>query len=366
MDLLLLASSINVFLPRGLFAVPTLGLSLAAGVIGIVWLAGPGGALTGLRRGDKRMMVLKQPAGVTAGIAPWNFPNVAPARKIAPALTAGCTMALKPAEQTPLSALALAWFGQQAGLAAGVLNIMTGAAEDSPEIGRTLTESKIVRKLSFTGSTAVGKILMKQSSDMVKKLSLEPGGNAPLIVFDDADIDDALAEVLGGKFRNAGQACVSPKRILVQAGIYDDFAKRLAGAAAKLKVGAFDDDRVEVGPLIDATPDMLATQDETLGPIATLIRFDTEEEVLRIANDTPYGLSAYVFTIDMNRFWRMIEGLETGIVGVKTAIRSTESAPYGGIEDSSMGRGGSYYGIEDWLEIKYVCVERAIAAGGAA
>ena len=355
---------------------------------------------------DKKVMVLKQPIGVTAGITPWNFPNVAPARKIAPALAAGCTMVLKPAEQTPLSALALAWLGQQAGLPPGVLNIVTGAAEDSPEIGRALTDSPIVRKLSFTGSTVVGKILMKQAAGTVKKLSLELGGNAPLIVFDDADIEDALAEVLGGKFRNAGQVCVSPNRILVQAGIYDDFARRLAEAAAKLKVGPFDDEGVQIGPLIDeaavakveahledacaqgariltggkrhalggtffeptvvidATPGMQAAQDETFGPVATLMRFDTEDEVLKIANDTAYGLSAYVFTTDMNRFWRMIEGLETGIVGVNTAIISTESAPFGGIKESGLGREGSYHGIEDWLEVKYVCVGRVKTATG--
>jgi succinate-semialdehyde dehydrogenase/glutarate-semialdehyde dehydrogenase len=347
---------------------------------------------------DKRIIVLKQPVGVTAGITPWNFPAAMPARKAAPALAAGCTMVLKPAEQTPLSALAIAALGQQAGLPDGVLNVVTGAAEDAAAIGAELTGNPTVRKLGFTGSTEVGKLLMRQCADHVKSVSLELGGNAPFIVFDDADLDAAVAGAITSKFRNSGQVCVAANRILVQDTVMDAFAQRLAEAAAELVVGPGLEAGTQVGPLIDGAalekvqrhvadaeargarvtlggsahplggtffaPTVLTdvpagalmTREETFGPVAGLQGFADEAEAIRIANDTPAGLSGYFYSRDLGRVWRVAEALEVGIVGVNTGLISTEVAPFGGVKESGIGREGSRYGIEDWLEIKYVCL----------
>ncbi|MGH2876997.1 MAG: NAD-dependent succinate-semialdehyde dehydrogenase [Solirubrobacteraceae bacterium] len=347
---------------------------------------------------DNRIVVLKQPVGVTAGITPWNFPAAMPARKAAPALAAGCTMVLKPAEQTPLSTLAIAELGLQAGLPAGVLNVVTGDGPDAPVIGAELTGNPVVRKLSFTGSTDVGKLLMRQCADQVKKVSLELGGNAPFIVFDDADLDAAVAGAIVAKFRNSGQVCVAANRILVHEGVADEFARRLSAAAAALIVGSGVQPGSQVGPLIDepalekvvrhvadardggaelllggephelggtffeptvllgTTPGMLMSNEETFGPVAGIQTFAGEDEALAIANDTPMGLSGYFYSRDIGRVWRVAEALETGIVGVNTGLISTEVAPFGGIKESGIGREGSRYGIDDWLEIKYVCL----------
>jgi succinate-semialdehyde dehydrogenase/glutarate-semialdehyde dehydrogenase len=347
---------------------------------------------------DNRIVVLKQPVGVTAGITPWNFPAAMPARKAAPALAAGCVMVLKPAEQTPLCSLAIAELGRRAGLPAGVLNVVTGDGEDAPEIGRELTGNPAVRKLGFTGSTEVGKLLMRQCADHVTKVSLELGGNAPFIVFDDADLDAAVAGAVVSKFRNSGQVCVAANRILVQASVAEAFSERLRVAAAALVVGRGVDPGSQIGPLIDApavdkvrrhiadaraggaelllggarhglggtffeptvllgtTSEMLLSNEETFGPVAAIQTFDTEDEAIAVANDTPAGLSGYFYSRDIGRVWRVAEALETGIVGVNTGLISTEVAPFGGVKESGIGREGSKYGIEDWLEIKYVCL----------
>jgi succinate-semialdehyde dehydrogenase / glutarate-semialdehyde dehydrogenase len=346
---------------------------------------------------NNRIVVLKQPVGVTAGITPWNFPAAMPARKAAPALAVGCTMVLKPAEQTPLSTLAIAELGQRAGLPAGVFNVVTGDAADAPEIGGEMTGNPVVRKIGFTGSTEVGKLLMRQCADQVKKVSLELGGNAPFIVFDDADLGAAVTGAVIAKFRNSGQVCVAANRILVQSGIAEAFSEQLRAAAARLVVGRGTDPATQVGPLIDlqamekvqrhladaratggevllggaphdlggtfftptvvagVTSQMLMSQEETFGPVAAIQTFDTEEEGLAIANDTPTGLSGYFYTRDVGRAWRVAEALETGIVGINTGLISTEVAPFGGIKESGIGREGSKYGVDDWLEIKYLC-----------
>jgi succinate-semialdehyde dehydrogenase/glutarate-semialdehyde dehydrogenase len=345
---------------------------------------------------DRRIVVTKCPIGVTAGITPWNFPAAMPTRKSAPALAAGCTMVLKPAEQTPLSALAIAQLGLEAGLPEGVFQIVTGAAEDAPLIGGELTSNPVVRKLGFTGSTEIGKLLMAQCAGQVKKVSLELGGNAPFIVFDDADLDEAVAGALICKFRNSGQTCISANRILVQDGIYDAFVSRLVEEASRLKVGNGLEPDTRVGPLIEQTaldkvqrhvgdaverggelllggegigglywqptvianvaPDAAMSCEETFGPVAGLARFATEEQAVRAANDTPYGLAAYYYTRDMARIWRLSEALEYGIHGINTGLISSEVVPFGGVKESGIGREGSKYGIEEWLEIKYLCM----------
>jgi succinate-semialdehyde dehydrogenase / glutarate-semialdehyde dehydrogenase len=345
---------------------------------------------------DRRIVVTKDPIGVTAGITPWNFPAAMPTRKSAPALAAGCTMVLKPAEQTPLTAMAIARLGLEAGLPEGVFQLVTGSAEDAPTIGAELTGNPIVRKLGFTGSTEVGKLLMAQCAKQVKKVSLELGGNAPFIVFDDADIDAAVAGALICKFRNSGQTCISANRILVQDGIYDEFVSRLVDAVSKLKVGNGLEPETNVGPLIEqsaidkvqrhvgdaldrggelllggeglgglfwqptvitgVTADAAMSCEETFGPVAAIARFATEEQAIRAANDTPYGLAAYYYTRDNGRIWRLSEALEYGIHGINTGFISSEVVPFGGVKESGIGREGSKYGIEEWLEIKYLCI----------
>jgi succinate-semialdehyde dehydrogenase/glutarate-semialdehyde dehydrogenase len=345
---------------------------------------------------DRRIVVTKEPVGVTAGITPWNFPAAMVTRKAAPALAAGCTMVLKPAEQTPLTALAVARLGVEAGLPEGVLGIVTGNAEDAPVIGRELTSNPVVRKLGFTGSTAVGKLLMAQCADQVKKVSLELGGNAPFIVFADADLDEAVAGALVCKFRNSGQTCISANRIYVEAPVHDEFVARLSDAVAKLKVGSGLEPDVRVGPLIERQalekverhvsdalergaelvtggetitglfyrptvltgvgPDTAMSREETFGPVAGIARFENEDEAVRQANDTPFGLAAYFYSRDLGRVWRVSEALEYGIVGINTGLISTEVAPFGGVKESGIGREGSKYGIEEWLELKYLCM----------
>lgn len=342
---------------------------------------------------DKRMVVLKQPVGVCASITPWNFPLAMITRKAGPALAAGCTMVLKPSEETPLSAFALAVLAERAGVPAGVFNVVSG---DAVAIGAVLTGSEVVRKLSFTGSTRVGKLLAKQSADTLKKLSLELGGNAPFIVFDDADLDAAVEGAMASKFRNTGQTCVCVNRFLVQDGVYDAFTQKLAAAVKKLRVGNALTGDVEQGPLINAaalakveahvadatakgaavvtggkrhalggtfyeptvlagmTRDMLIAEEETFGPVAACFRFETEEEAIAVANDTPFGLSAYFYTRDLGRAWRVSGALESGMVGVNDGIISTEVAPFGGVKQSGLGREGSKYGIDEYLEIKYI------------
>ena len=347
---------------------------------------------------DKRLIVLKQPIGVTAAITPWNFPNAMITRKAAPALAAGCTMVLKPAEQTPFSALAMAELAHRAGIPKGVFNVITGAAHSSPAIGQELCANPIVRKLSFTGSTEVGRILMRQSADTIKKLSLELGGNAPFIVFDDADLDAAADGLMQCKFRNAGQTCVTANRIYVQASVYDAFAEKFGAKLASLKVGRGTDSGVNVGPLIDEQglfkvethvsdavgkgakvliggkrhalggrffePTVLTdvpmsakvSKEETFGPIAPLIKFNTEAEAITLANDSEFGLASYFFARDVGRVFRVGEALESGMVAINTGILSNEVAPFGGVKQSGLGREGSKYGIEDYLEIKYLCL----------
>ena len=347
---------------------------------------------------DKRLIVIKQPIGVTAAITPWNFPNAMITRKAAPALAAGCTMVLKPAEQTPFSALAMAELGHRAGIPNGVFNVITGAAHSSSAIGMELCANPIVRKLSFTGSTEVGRILMRQSADTIKKLSLELGGNAPFIVFDDADLDAAAEGLMQSKYRNAGQTCVCANRVYVQAGVYDAFAEKVKAKMASLKVGPGTQAGVNVGPLIDAQglakvkdhladaiakgakvlvggkPDKLGglffeptlltnvpltakvSREETFGPVAPLIRFETEAEAIKLANDSEFGLAAYFYSRDVSRVFRVGEALESGMVGINTGIFSNEVAPFGGVKQSGLGREGSKYGIEDYLEIKYLCI----------
>lgn len=346
-------------------------------------------------QGDKRILVLKQPVGVVAAITPWNFPIAMVTRKLAPALAAGCTVVLKPAEATPLCALALAWLAQCAGIPAGVINVITTARP--AEVGAQLCENPIVRKLSFTGSTAVGKLLMAQCAGSVKRLSLELGGNAPFIVFDDADVDAAVRGALASKFRNAGQTCVCSNRLLVQSGIYAEFVQRLTAAVAVLKVGPGVEDGVQIGPLINATalaklerlqadalakgarvvvggtrhalggnfyaptvlldaqPGMALAQEEIFGPLAPIFRFHTEEEAITLANDTPYGLASYFYTRDAARIWRVAERLEYGMVGINEGLISNEVAPFGGIKQSGMGREGASQGMDEYLELKYLC-----------
>ncbi len=346
-------------------------------------------------QGDKRIIVIKQAIGVTAAITPWNFPNAMITRKVGPALAAGCTMVLKPAEQTPLSALALAELAARAGVPKGVFSIITG---DAPAIGGELCASPIVKKLSFTGSTEVGRILMKQCAPTIKKLSLELGGNAPFIVFDDADLDAAADGLMASKYRNAGQTCVCANRVYVQAGVYDKFADKIQAKMAVLKVGAGSEAGVNMGPLIDAQglakvedhvadaiakgakvvlggkrsargglfyePTLLrdvpltakVSREETFGPVAPLIKFDTEAEAIALANASEFGLAAYFYSRDVGRVFRVGEAIETGMVGINTGIFSNEVAPFGGVKQSGLGREGSKYGIEDYLEIKYLCL----------
>ena len=344
---------------------------------------------------DKRILVLKQPVGVCGAITPWNFPSAMVTRKAGPALAAGCTMVLKPASQTPFSALALAALAHEAGVPNGVFNVVTGSAA---EIGATLTESRQVRKITFTGSTEVGRILMRQSAETIKKISLELGGNAAFLVFDDADIDQAVDGALASKFRNTGQTCVCANRILVQDGIFEVFARKFAERVRALKVGPGTEPGVQVGPLIDLAavakveahitdalikgaavvvggrrhplggqffeptvlrevePDMRVFQEETFGPVAPLVRFHTDAEALALANRTDLGLAAYFYARDIGRIFRVAEGLEAGIVAVNTGVFSTEVAPFGGVKQSGIGREGSKYGIEEFLEVKYVCL----------
>jgi succinate-semialdehyde dehydrogenase/glutarate-semialdehyde dehydrogenase len=342
---------------------------------------------------DKRLIVIKQPIGVVGAITPWNFPNAMITRKVSPGLAAGCTIVLKPAEQTPFSALALAELAARAGFPKGVLNIITG---DAPAIGKELCTNPVVRKITFTGSTEVGRILMRQSADQVKKLGLELGGNAPFIVFDDADLDAAAAGAIVSKYRNNGQTCVCANRIYVQDKVYDAFAEKLAEKVRALKVGKGTEPGAVLGPLIDdaavakveehvadakakgakvmlggkrhalggrffeptiltgVTKAMKLANEETFGPVAPLFRFKDEADVIAQANDTEFGLASYFYARDIARVWRVAEALETGIVGVNTGLISTEVAPFGGMKQSGLGREGSKYGIDDFLEIKYV------------
>jgi len=345
---------------------------------------------------SKRILVIKQPIGVCAAITPWNFPAAMITRKVAPALAAGCTMIVKPAEQTPLTALALAVLAQQAGIPAGVFQVITG---DARELGEALTSSDTVRKLSFTGSTEVGRILMAQCAFTIKKLSLELGGNAPFIVFDDADLDAAVEGAIASKYRNTGQTCVCTNRFYVHTSIYDSFAEKLALRVAAMKVGEGHEANVLIGPLIDdaaiskvedhiadalakgatlvtggkphalggtffeptvltgATQQMKIARKETFGPVAALFRFTSEEEVIAMANDTEFGLAAYFYTENVRRTWRVAEALEYGMVGHNTGLISNEVAPFGGVKQSGLGREGSHHGIDEYLEIKYLCSE---------
>ena len=347
---------------------------------------------------DRRILVMKQPIGVCAAITPWNFPIAMITRKVSPALAAGCTVVIKPAEATPLSALALAHLADQAGFPPGVINVIVGDGDKSPEIGMEMCTNPVVRKVSFTGSTEVGRILLRQSADTVKKLSLELGGNAPFIVFDDADLDAAVEGAIASKYRNAGQTCVCANRLYVQAGVYDEFARRLAAKVAEFKVGQGTEPGVTIGPLIEAaavakveehiadalakgatlalggkrhalgglffeptlltgvTSEMRVAREETFGPVAPLFKFDEEAEVIAQANATEFGLAAYFFSRDVGRIFRVAEALETGMVCVNSGLLSTEVAPFGGVKQSGLGREGSRYGIEDYLEVKYVCL----------
>ncbi|MER8864313.1 NAD-dependent succinate-semialdehyde dehydrogenase [Mesorhizobium sp. M0751] len=340
---------------------------------------------------DRRILVLKEPVGVCAIITPWNFPNAMITRKVAPALAAGCTVVIKPSEFTPFSALALGVLAERAGIPAGVINIVTGMPI---EIGNEMMANETVRKISFTGSTRVGALLMRGAADSIKRLSLELGGNAPFIVFDDADLDKAVEGVIVSKFRNGGQTCVCANRILVHEGVYDAFAEKLSQRVTRMKVGAGTDDGIEIGPMIntaaidkierhiadaqakgariiaqsetmpegkqyarpvvlgEATTEMLLASEETFGPVAPLFRFETEEEAIAIANGTPFGLTAYFYTDNLKRSWRVAEALEFGMVGLNTGMISTEVAPFGGVKQSGVGREGSQLGIEEYLEIK--------------
>jgi succinate-semialdehyde dehydrogenase/glutarate-semialdehyde dehydrogenase len=344
---------------------------------------------------DKRIIVLKEPIGVCAAITPWNFPAAMITRKAGPALAAGCTMVLKPATATPYSALALAELAERAGIPKGVFSVVTGSAS---AIGGEMTSNDIVRKVTFTGSTEIGRVLLKQAAESIKKCSMELGGNAPFIVFDDADLDAAVKGAIASKYRNAGQTCVCANRILVQDSVYDAFAGKLADAVAALKVGNGFEQGTVIGPLIDGkavekveqhiadalakgakvtlggkrhalggsffeptiitgvTPDMAVAREETFGPLAPLFRFKTDAEAIRLANDTEFGLAAYFYSRDIGRIFRIAEGLEYGIVGINEGIISTEVAPFGGVKQSGLGREGSKYGIEDYLEVKYLCL----------
>jgi succinate-semialdehyde dehydrogenase/glutarate-semialdehyde dehydrogenase len=366
----------------------------------IEWFAEEGrrayGDVIPQHQADKRIVVIKQPIGVCVAITPWNFPAAMITRKAGAALAAGCTMVVKPALETPYSALALCELADRAGIPPGVLSVVTG---DAKAIGGEMTSSPIVRKLSFTGSTAVGKLLMEQCASTVKKVSLELGGNAPFLVFDDADLDAAVEGAIASKYRNAGQTCVCTNRFLVQDGIYEEFARKLADAVrGQLKVGNGLDAGVAQGPLIneaavekvesqiadalskgakvaaggarhalggtffqptvltDVTPAMAVAHEETFGPVAPLFRFETEEEAVQMANDTEYGLASYLYSRDISRVWRIAEALEYGMVGINTGLISTAIAPFGGVKSSGIGREGSKYGIEEYLEIKYLCI----------
>ena len=366
----------------------------------IDWFAEEGKRLYGdvipTYQSDKRLLVLRQPIGVVAAVTPWNFPAAMITRKAGPALAAGCTFVCKPASQTPFSALAMAELGRRAGLPAGVLNVVTGTA--SAAIGGEMTSNPIVRKITFTGSTGVGKKLMEQSAGTLKKLSLELGGNAPFIVFEDADLDAAVAGAITSKYRNTGQTCVCANRFLVQNSVYEAFTSKLVDAVSQLRVGDGLKGATEQGPLIDAkalakveehiadavakgaqiahggkrhalggtffqptivtdvTNAMLMAREETFGPVAPLFRFDTEAQAIKMANDTEFGLASYFYTRDLARSWRVAEALEYGIVGLNTGLISTEVAPFGGIKESGTGREGSKYGILDYTELKYLCV----------
>ncbi|WP_428624966.1 NAD-dependent succinate-semialdehyde dehydrogenase, partial [Sedimenticola sp.] len=345
---------------------------------------------------DKRLLTIKQPIGVVAAITPWNFPIAMITRKVAPALAAGCTVVVKPGEDTPLSALALAELSHQAGLPPGVFNVVT--TRNAAAVGKVLCDDPRVRKLSFTGSTPVGKLLMRQCADTVKKVSLELGGNAPFIVFDDADLEAAINGLMASKFRNAGQTCVCTNRVLVQEGVHDLFIEKLKAEIQNLRLGDGLNDGVTTGPLINSkavnkveqlvakavesgakvstqcdkrdlegnffaptlltgvTEEMQISQEEIFGPVATVIRFQEEAEAIRIANATPFGLAAYFYARDVGRIWRVAESLEYGMVGINEGLISTEVAPFGGVKESGIGREGSKYGIEEFLEIKYLCM----------
>ncbi len=345
---------------------------------------------------SKRLLVVQQPIGVVGAITPWNFPLAMITRKVAPALAAGCTVVVKPAEDSPLTALAAADLADRAGLPAGVLNIITTS---NPEpVGQEISTNPIIRKISFTGSTKVGKLLMANAAGTVKNVSLELGGNAPFIVFDDADIDAAIQGAIASKYRNSGQTCICANRIYVQAGIYDEFAKKFAEAVSSLKVGAAVDDATEIGPLVNqdalekvetlvtdalekgagvltggkrhalgktyyevtvltnVTSDMRVASEEIFGPVAPLYRFETEAEAIALANDTTYGLASYFYAGDLGRIWRVSEGLEYGMVGINTGLISTELHPFGGVKESGIGREGSHHGLSEFLETKYLCM----------
>ncbi len=365
----------------------------------IEWFAEEGKRIYGdvipAHAADKRIVVIKEPIGVCAAITPWNFPSAMITRKAGPALAAGCTMVVKPATSTPYSALALAELGERAGLPSGVFSVITGS---SKEIGEEMTSNPIVRKLTFTGSTEIGKELTAKCAGTMKKVSMELGGNAPFIVFDDADLDAAVDGAVASKYRNTGQTCVCTNRMLVQSGVYDAFAEKLSVAVAKMRVGDGLKEDVQQGPLIDeasvqkveehiadavskgarialggkrherggtffqptilcdVTPKMLVAREETFGPVAPLFKFETEEEAIRMANDTEFGLASYFYTRDIGRVWRVSEGLEYGMVGVNTGLVSTEIAPFGGVKESGLGREGSKYGIEEFVEVKYLCM----------
>ncbi|HFP7025395.1 TPA: NAD-dependent succinate-semialdehyde dehydrogenase [Acinetobacter baumannii] len=343
----------------------------------------------------RRLVVIKQPVGVVAAITPWNFPNAMITRKVGPALAAGCTVIIKPASETPLSALALVALAEQAGIPKGVVNVVTGS---SREIGGVLTTHPVVKKVSFTGSTQVGKVLMEQCSSTMKKLSMELGGNAPFIVFEDANLDKAVEGAIASKFRNSGQTCVCTNRILAHESIHDVFVEKLAAAVKQLKVAPAFEAGAEQGPLIneksvekiqehiadavekgakvvvggkrhalgqtffeptllaDVTPDMLVAKDETFAPLAPIFKFSTDEQAIQMANDTEFGLASYIYTESLSRAWKVGEALEYGMVGINEGLISTEVAPFGGIKESGSGREGSKYGIEDYLEIKYMCM----------
>lgn len=344
---------------------------------------------------DKRIVVIKEPIGVCAAITPWNFPAAMITRKAGPALAAGCTMVVKPATATPFSALALAELGERAGIPAGVFSVVTGS---SAAIGKEMTDNPAVRKLTFTGSTEVGKELMAQCSATVKKVSLELGGNAPFIVFDDADLDAAVEGAIASKYRNTGQTCVCTNRVLVQSGVYNAFTEKLVAAVGRLKVGDGLKEDVQQGPMIDmaavekveehisdavgkgarvvcggkrhhlggsffeptviadVTPEMLVAREETFGPLAPVFKFETDAEAIRMANDTEFGLASYFYSRDISRIWKVAEALEYGMVGINTGLISTEVAPFGGMKESGIGREGSKYGIEEFLEVKYLCM----------
>ena len=373
---------------------------IAYGASFIEWFAEEGKRLYGdvipTVSSDRRLLTLRQPIGVCAAITPWNFPNAMITRKVGPALAAGCTVVLKPAEATPLSALALAELAHRAGVPAGVFNIVLG--QDAPAIGLEMCTNPLVRKLSFTGSTEVGRILLRQSADTVKKLSLELGGNAPFIVFDDADIDAAVEGALASKYRNAGQTCVCANRFYVQNSVYEQFASKLAAKVKGMQVGAGTEPGVLIGPLIEpaaldkvkqhvadatgkgakvlvggrahalgglffqptvlteVTRQMRIASEETFGPVAPLFRFETEDEVIAMANDSEFGLAAYFYSRDIGRIFRVAEAIESGMVCVNSGILSNEVAPFGGVKQSGLGREGSRHGIEDYVEIKYLCL----------